>query len=211
VTPRPRRLRHALADVLGRALTLVVLGLALVVVGEAPAHAACTCQRPSVAKQVERADGVFSGTVSMASGPTTSGKRQVMSYDVKVDRVYKGDISTTTVTVKSDADPTRCGLSDMSAGNRYLFFVRTNDESVFVADKCGGTGPAKSSKTEKVKAILGPGTNPTPPEPEAATFERVGDSEPPTLTRIAAPGAALVLVGLLGLMVFGALGRSRRS
>jgi hypothetical protein len=200
-----------MANGLGRALALVVVGLALVVVAETPAHAACTCQRPPVAQQVEEADGVFSGTVSMASGPTTSGKRQVMSYDVKVDRVYKGDITSTTVTVKSNADPTKCGLRDLTSGTRYLFFVRVNDESALLADQCGGTGLAKNSKTQKVKAILGPGTNPTPPKPEEATFERVADSDPPELTRLAAPGAAMVLVGLLGLMVFGALGRKRRT
>jgi hypothetical protein len=203
MTPRRRRL--------GSALALVVFGLALVVVTEAPVHAVCTCKQPPVAQQVEEADGVFSGTVSMASGPTTSGKRQVMSYDVKVDAVYKGDITSTTVTVKSNADPTKCGLSGMSAGTRYLFFVRVNDESALLADRCGGTSPARSSKTQKVKAILGPGTNPTPPKPEEATFERVADSDPPALTRLAAPGAAMVVLGLLGLMVFGALGRSRRG
>jgi hypothetical protein len=196
--------------VLQRLLALLVMGLALTVVSEAPAHAACTCQRPPIGQQVSDADGVFSGTVSMASGPTTSGKRQIMSYDVKVDRVYKGDITSRTVTVKSDADPSKCGLIGMTAGTRYLFFVRAADGKLF-ATRCGGTSPARSAKTQKVIAILGNGSTPIPPTPEKAEFTRVADSDPPDLTRLAAPGAAMVLVGLLGLMLFGALGRSRRT
>jgi hypothetical protein len=174
-------------------------------------HAACSCQRPPVAQQVEDADGVFSGTVSMASGPTTSGKRQIMSYDVKVDRVYKGDITSPRVTVKSDASEAACGLTGMTADTRYLFFVRVSevDAADLFANSCGGTGQAKSARTQKVVALLGPGSTPIPPTPEEATFTPVADAEPYTLTQLAAPGAAMVLVGLLGLMVFGALGRSR--
>jgi hypothetical protein len=194
---------------LRRLLVLVVVGLTAVVVGDAPAHAACTCERPPLAQQVNAADGVFSGTVAMASGPTTSGKRQIMSYDVKVDRVYKGDITSQTVTVKSDADPSRCGLTGVTAESRYLFFVRVNEPNL-LANRCGGTGPAKNSKTQRVEAILGPGSTPIPPMPEEAEFTRVADAEPPPLTRLAAPGAAMVVVGLLGLMIFAALGRSRR-
>jgi hypothetical protein len=198
-----------MARLLPRVLVLLVVGLSTAVVADAPAHAACTCKRPPLAQQVNDADAVFSGTVTMASGPTTSGKRQIMSYDVKVDRIYKGDISSPQVTVKSDADPSRCGLSGMTAGTRYLFFVRANDPNL-LANRCGGTGPAKSTKTQKVVALLGPGTTPIPPTPEKAEFTLVADAEPPPLTSLAAPGAAMVLVGLLGLMIFGALGRSRR-
>ncbi len=198
-----------MAQLVRRVLVLLIVGLTTSVVAEAPAHAACTCKPPPLAQQVNGADAVFSGTVTMASGPTTSGKRQIMSYDVKVDRVYKGDISSPRVTVKSDADPTRCGLSNMTADTRYLFFVRDNDPNL-LANKCGGTGPAKSTKTQKVVALLGPGTTPIPPTPEKATFTRVADADPPSLSQLAAPGAAMVLLGLLGLMVFGALGRSRR-
>jgi len=47
---------------------------------------------------------------------------------------------------------------------------------------------------------LGGGSNETD-EPVAVEFTKVSDAEPDSLTRIAAPGVALVLVGLLGLLV----------
>jgi hypothetical protein len=125
---------------------------------------------------------------------------------VKVDQVYKGDLTSLRLTVKSEATP--CGLTDLTADNRYLFFVRANGSNL-LANLCGGTGPATSVRTQKIVALLGPGTTPNPPTPDPATFTRVADAQPRSLTTMAAPGAALLLVGLLGLMVFGALGRSR--
>jgi hypothetical protein len=193
-----------------RLLVVLLLGLMTVVVTESTAHAACTCQQASLPQKVAKATDVFSGTVSMASGPTNAGKRQTMSYDVKVDRVYKGDITSLTVTVKSDADENACGLTGMTADNRYLFFVRVNGSNL-LANSCGGTGPATSARTQRLVALLGQGTTPVPPTPEKATFTSVSGAEPESLTRLAAPGAAALVVGLLGLMVFGALGRSRRT
>ena len=196
---------------LRRLLVLVVVALTTVIVSDASAHAACRCKDLSLPQQVNNAGAVFSGTLTMASGPTTSGDRQTMSYDVKVDRVYKGDITSPRVTVKSDASEAACGLTGMTADTRYLFFVRVSDVDAadLFANSCGGTGPAKSARTQKIVALLGPGSTPIPPTPEEATFTPVADAEPATLTQLAAPGAAMVLVGLLGLMVFGALGRSR--
>ncbi len=192
---------------LRRLLVMVVVGLTTVVVTQAPAHA-CSCKKLTLAQEVKKATGVFSGTVTMATGPTTVGKRQVMSYDVKVDRVYKGDLTSLQLTVKSEATP--CGLTDLTADNRYLFFVRANGSNL-LANRCGGTGPATSARTQKVIALLGPGSTPALPTPPPPTFTPVAGAEPRPLTTIAAPGAALLLVGLLGLMVFGALGRSRSS
>jgi hypothetical protein len=198
-----------MAGLLQRFVVLLVLGLSAVVVAQAPAQAACTCRRPPLPQQVNDADAVFSGTVTMASGPTASGKRQIMSYDVKVARVYKGDITSPRVTVKSDADASKCGLTGITAETRYLFFVRAHEANL-LANRCGGTRPAKSTRTQKVVALLGPGITPIPPTPEKAAFSRVADADPLPLTRIAAPGAAMLLLGLLGLMILGALGRSRR-
>jgi len=194
---------------LRRLLVVLLVGLTTVVVTEAPAHA-CRCKDLSLPQEVNGADALFSGTVTMASGPTTMGKRQIMSYDVKVDRVYKGDISSPSVTVKSDSSAAACGLTGMTADDRYLFFVRSAGANL-LANSCSGTGPATSARTQRIVALLGPGTTPIPPTPAPATFEPVADAEPPELPRLLVPGAAMVLVGLLGLMIFGALGRSRRA
>jgi hypothetical protein len=195
-----------------RLLVVLLLGLMTVVVVDGSAHAACTCEKLSLPQKVNKATGIFSGVLTMASGPTNTGKRQTMSYDVKVDVVYKGEDTSPTVTVRSDADPSACGLTGMTADNRYLFFVRASGaNSTMLANSCGGTGPATSARTQRLKALLGQGTTPTPPTPDKPVFESVEGAEPASLTRIAAPGAAMLLVGLLGLMVFGALGRSRRT
>jgi hypothetical protein len=98
----------------------------------------------------------------------------------------------------------------MSADNRYLFFVRASGTNL-LANGCGGTGPATSAKTQRLVALLGQGSTPIPPTPEKPTFEPVSGADPASLTRLAAPGAAMLVIGLLGLMVFGALGRSRRT
>ena len=136
-----------------------------------------------------------------------------MSYDVTVDTVYKGDdlITSQTVTVRSDADPTACGLTGMIAEGRYLFFVRAQGANAnLLANSCSGTGPATNARTQRLVALLGQGSTPVPPTPDKPVFEPVEGAEPASLTRMAAPGAAMLLVGLLGLMVFGALGRSRK-
>ena len=149
---------------LRRLLVLVVVALTTVVVSDASAHAACRCKDLSLPQQVNNAGAVFSGTLTMASGPTTSGDRQTMSYDVKVDRVYKGDITSPRVTVKSDASEAACGLTGMTADTRYLFFVRVSDVDAadLFANSCGGTGPAKSARTQKIVALLGPGYDADP-------------------------------------------------
>ena len=148
----------------------------------------------------------------MASGPTTTGKRQTMSYDVKVDRRLQGqDITSPTVTVRSDADESACGLTGMTADNRYLFFVRASGDTP-AREQLQRHRPCHQRPHPAPGRAPRPGHHAGPADTgRSRTFESVDGAEPASLTRMAAPGAAMLLVGLLGLMVFGALGRSRRT
>ena len=71
----------------------------------------------------------------------------------------------------------------------------------------GGTVPVDAEVVDKVVRLLGEGRDPVPPVPESAEFTPVETGEPTTLARAAAPGLALVLIGLLGLVVVRGLGR----
>jgi hypothetical protein len=58
-----------------------------------------------------------------------------------------------------------------------------------------------------VVAKLGNGEQPHQAPPAVAELTPVADAAPPSLTRLLAPGAALLIVSVLGLLVVGRLGR----
>jgi hypothetical protein len=68
------------------------------------------------------------------------------------------------------------------------------------------TARATSKLTRQVVAKLGSGVQPHPPPPRAR-FQTVADAAPPHLSRLLAPGAALVILSLLGLALLPRLGR----
>ncbi len=109
---------------------------------------------------------------------------------------------TSTVEVRSRNND--CSLGDLKADEPYVFFV-TEQGSELRADQCGGTASSSGRLVRQVEQVLGEGTplgrSNEPEEPVTVEFTKVSDAEPDSLTRIAAPGAALVLVGLLGLLV----------
>jgi hypothetical protein len=189
----------------GRLLAALVLAGAGVVLGQLPAHA-CTCATASTQAQTKGASDVFTGTITAVRREPTGGAKggekrgATMTYDVEVDRVYKGDIAASAVEVTSDASRSRCGLGRLPADRRYVFFAES-EGTTLSASRCGGTAPAGDRLVHQVERLLGDGRGPVPPEPEHAEFTMVGDADPPTLTRAAAPGLALVLAGLLGLVV----------
>lgn len=191
----------------GRFLAALLLAGLGVVVSQAPAHA-CSCVTASTQTHTKDAQAIFTGTITdVTSKRKTDGQRgATTTYDVDVERVYKGAISTDTVVVTSDKAPGTCGLGELPADKRYVFFVRV-DNSELNANSCGGTARASDKLVNKVESLLGGGRAPIAPKPAKAAFTQVGDDATTSLTRLAAPGAALSLLGLLGLIVVRRLGR----
>ena len=187
----PRVLRGLLACV------FVVSGMVLAV--QAPASA-CTCQRSDVEQQTARADAVFLGTVDEV---TRSAEQYEMT--VTATRSYKGTVERST-TVTTARQTTACGIGRPEPGSDYLFLVR-GDAPPYVATSCDGTGQVDPDRVARIEGILGAGQAIAPPAPPTATRTHVEDSPPASLARLAAPGAALVLVGLLGLVVVRRRGR----
>ena len=174
----------------------------------APAQAACTCERTETQDHVKRANAVFTGTVDQATAPTGGAANGLSgTVTVTVDHVYKGSMITTeTVDVATDRAFGTCAKA-LEEGGRYVFFAES-DEGLS-ASGCGGTTRATAALVSQVKRLLGEGRLPVPQEtaPVEATLTPVDTSAPASLTRLASPGLALVIVGLLGLALVRRVGR----
>lgn len=193
------RLPSVLPRVLRALLACVFVAGGLVLAVQAPA-AACTCQPADAERQTSRADAVFLGTVD---GVTRID--QQLEIAVTATRAYKGTVERST-TVTTALQTTACGIGEPEVGTDYLFIVR-GDAPPYVANSCDGTGRVDADRVTQIEGILGPGLAVQPPPPPTATRTVVEDSPPASLARMAAPGGALVIVGLLGLVVVGRLGR----
>jgi hypothetical protein len=126
--------------------------------------------------------------------------------EVDVTRVYRGGIDTATVQVRSEEIPKACSLGELTVGTDYMFFTVSSGDP-WIAESGGGTVPVEAGVLGKVERLLGDGRDPVPPAPESAEFTPVETGDPTTLSRAAAPGVALVMIGLLGLIVVRGLGR----
>jgi hypothetical protein len=166
------------------------------------------CPFISVADSSKAAMAVFTGSVTaVAKEEKPVGERGAYYLqDVTVSRVYQGEIETEAVQVRTEKTPKECSLGELEVGTEYLFFV-TSSGNPWIAESGGGTVAADADVVDKVVRVLGEGRDPVPPPPETAEFTPVNTDEPTTLSRAAAPGLALVLIGLLGLIVVRGLSR----
>jgi hypothetical protein len=169
------------------------------------AQAAPACPDPSLDQDISRADVVFRGEVTKVRPVQTSGRRATRTYKVTADRVYQSALVTDRVVVTARVG-TRCALPKLQQGTRYIFFV-TEHRSRLLATS--GTSEATPRLTHQVVKRLGNGAQPQVAPPAAAQFTLVADANPPPLSRLLAPGAALLIVSILGLLLLGR--RSRRT
>jgi hypothetical protein len=206
------------APVLRRLLTIalgvVVLALSVLAVGvPAPAAtqsgAAPECPPLTVEESTKNARAVFSGIVTAVEKESRTDGLPGAIYDqtVTVDLVYQGNIDTETVQVQTDRNHLQCSLGELVTGAEYMFFVTGTP---WFASGVSGTRVSDATVVAQVEAVLGAGQPPVQPAPEKAVFSAVDTGAPETLSRTAAPGAALVLIGLLGLLLVRGLGRRSR-
>lgn len=207
------RVPTSAVTLLRRLLVLALLSSALVWVAPSPASAVCACRAAATAPDTEQlartANDVFSGIVTGSTGVRREGgaRGAVFTHEVTVELIYKGNIREQGVQVRT-VSGTECDLGRLTEGRRYAFFVEA-EEDALVADGCGGTQRNRPRLVAELEALYGPG-EPPPVEVPAETaaidpVPGVDDSTP--FTRAAAPGAAMVLVGLLGLVVVRRLAR----
>ena len=173
---------------LNRVLAVLAIAVLTALVAP-PVHAAV-----GVGKDAKRADLVFSGTVTESRG---TAKKPV--YAVEADRIWKGTL--TLGDVRVEATSRKCGL-DLEPDTDYVFFV-SEDGGALVSGQCAGTTEATARLEGRLDDLLGASEPVESPQPETspATFTPVEGGEPAAFTRVAAPGAAVALVGLLGLLV----------
>jgi hypothetical protein len=151
---------------------------------------------------VQRATVVFTGVVTSAVASGTS-----FVQTVQVDRLYKGQVTSGEQRVRTTGG--KCGLGKLTVDERYVVMA-TPDGDSWLAGPRSGTAPATDALLARVQSLLGPGTAPTTPPaaPQEVTYEEVGAAQPRPFLRVAAPGFALVIVGLLGLVVARRWGRA---
>ncbi|WP_210439429.1 hypothetical protein [Nocardioides xinjiangensis] len=183
---------------LAAALLLACLGLVVTV--SAPASAACSCREGTLERQAAHADAVFVGTVEAVEAAGND-----WTYDITASRAYKG-VPERSTQVFSAGGRNACGLGELAVGTDYLFLA-TGEAAPYDADRCGGTAERTDAKVQRIERILGAGTSIEPPPPPTAELTRVEDSPPAGFARTAAPGAAAVIIGLLGLVVVRRLAR----
>ena len=185
------------------ATTVALLGVPLATETARAAPAAPSCPTTTLEQDIKLADVVFRGEVKKVRPVQGTAKQRTRTYRVVSDRVYQGSLVQPSVVVTARVG-TRCALPSLREGARYIFFV-TEHGALLMARQ--GTARATTKLTAQVVKRLGTGAQPEPAPPATAEFTMVADADPPPLSRLLAPGAALLIISLLGLLVVGRLGR----
>lgn len=169
----------------------------------ATASPAPRCPDRSLHQDVKGSNVVFRGKVDKVQPVRGKGADRTRVYKVTADRVYKSSLVADRVRVTAEVGAA-CPPPNLTEGKRYIFFV-TEEGSRLVSTPA--TARATQRLTSQVEAKLGSGKAPRSAPPVTAEFTKVANAAPPALSRLLAPGAALLVLSLLGLLLVGRLGR----
>jgi hypothetical protein len=187
----------------GTAISVVLLGGALLVAPAATAAPPRPCAPKTLNQEINHADVVFRGMVDRAKPVRGKGDQRTRTYKVTADRIYQSSLVTDRVRVTAEVGAT-CPPPALVKGKRYIFFV-TERGSRLVSTPA--TARASHRLTAKVEAKLGSGKPAHSDQPVTAEFSKVADAAPPQLSRLLAPGAAVLVLSLLGLFVVSRVSR----
>jgi hypothetical protein len=184
-------------------VSAALIGGAILAMAPAADSAPARCPHRSLHQEIKQADVVFRGVVDKARPIKGNGRGSFRTYKVKADRVYQASLVTDSVVVTAVVGA-KCPPPALVEGKRYLFFVTERGSRLMATS---ATARATKKLTRQVVAKLGSGVPARKAPPATATFTRVADAAPTALSRLLAPGGALLIVSLLGLVVVGRLAR----
>ena len=181
----------AVRGMVGLTIAAMLAMSGLVLATAAPAFACSCAMLPDLEEKSARADAVFVAEVKRMTKV-----KQEFEYAVKATRSFKGTIEGRTTITNKDG----CGLTELKIGKEYVFLVN-GDTAPYTVRRCSGSAPADDERIVEVEAVLDPAPAIEEPDPPAPTMTKVEQSVPASVGRLAAPGAAMVLIGFLGLFV----------
>lgn len=230
MTPRPRRPR-ALTRLVALLGALGLLAL-LLVTSTTPSLAAGAPPRGAA-----EPEDVFTATIERTErDPGLAGRPARYTYTVQVQQVFgSSEVSTVRVQVQTSAAFNQCATRPESRGQTLYVWRLTRQSTRLLADGCRDVLRATDLRLAALEATYGEPRSPidtSPPQPQyefpdvaytcpetSASVPDVADAvatcedvaAPQDFDRTAAPGLALVLVGVLGWIVVLVRGRTRRS
>ena len=164
--------------------------------------APATTASPTTSSTATTATSAPSGSAAPSPTDGVSSAPSAETLQVVATRVFKGELESSRTRVTSFGGGS-CSWYDPAVDERLLFVVRDGQASL-----CSGSQPVSANVMATVRKQLGSGQKMPPPPPAEAVRTKVEDSPPREFTRLAAPGAAMALLGLLGLAVVRGVSRS---
>lgn len=205
---------------------MVLAALAAVLVGPAVPSTAAADVGSAVADRCEQfdlgdpsqvrdkataADAIFEGRVLRSRKRVRSSGDADVANQVRVLSVYDGDLADGDVVTIITGLTRDDGLGRLTRRGRYLFFATEQANGTLIATQCGGTTELKGAMPGEFRTVLQQVLAEAEAEAAEVTLSEPDDgtSTPPSLGRSIAPGIALGLVGVLGLLVVIGLGARR--